>query len=882
MTQNPQKLTPMLKQYFDLKAKSLDSILFFRMGDFYEVFGEDAELVSKKLNIILTSRESGQQEKIPFCGVPHHSAKNYFYKLIDAGYKVAIAEQLSEPTKGKGLVDRDIVKILAPGCIEDLDSIDNSVSHYLCSIYEVPKAAAQKNSHYAFCALDITTMELRIGKTSAEQIPDLLAFFQPKQILVRDFWKTELVKLAGYYIKEKTPLIDTLPEQYLRFSPEQKELLKITFGSDKLATLPCGVVPGGEELVASVVGYLKSLQIQLRALFTVKPLFESDVLELSETVLRDLEIFESSRRKSREGSLLSVVDHTVTLGGGRVLRERLGRPSRTPKVILQRHSLISSICSFGMTFLQELRVILKKTCDLERLSAKLNQHSVQPKDFSAIAETISEWLKFVDSHDNFSSEILGNFFAFEKSNQQNDWISLGKIISDALEEPAGALGTGYGVLKADSNRAYGEVHSLAKNGQKLIEDYEQTLRTECGIATLKIRPHQSFGLLIEVTKSHLHKVPESFIRRQSMMGCERFVTHELKDIEEKLSQAESQLILLEAELFAALVQSALPFSGALKTLGFILSELDVACSFAWLSLRENYNQAKIGDGSVLMLSGSRHPVVQKNVGVDFTPNSCNWQKPTSTQLLTGPNMAGKSTFMRQIALCAIINQAGGFVPADSAELPVFDQIFTRIGAADDLSRGLSTFMVEMLEAATILRQATASSLVILDEVGRGTSTTDGLALAFGILAEIDQKLQCFCLFATHYHELIPLSKDLKTVAMIQSEVRQSSGNVEFTHKIVSGAASQSYGLVVARKAGIPERVLEHAEKFLSQNAELKPEMLTSNQSSSPYPANIQHLIEQVEKLNLNRTTPLQALNTLASLKADLFTPTGKGLFDNYL
>jgi len=868
----PQNLTPMLRQYFDLKAQAGDAVLFCRMGDFYEIFGPDAEEIAPKMDVVLTSRERGDAERMPFCGVPYHSVKTYWLKLLKQGYKVAIAEQLEDPALTKGLVARGIVRILTPGCIDELEALDSTSTNHVLAVYECP---AQKS--WSALVLELSTGELRLGKIQLTELARLAQVFRPKEIWARSFQHESLKGLLAQVFSpqmadDAPALLEALPEAPLRDDALTRELLKSCLGKENLDGFTCGKIPGGAELLASAFQRLRNLNAGSSHFRTVKPLFDPDHMILGPTAVRDLELFETALRRQQEGSLARTIDRTLTPMGSRRLRELLARPLVNREKLCARLDVVEFLAGLGDDRLARLRESLRKTADLARLTTRVMARSAHPAELAMIRQTLgnsaalAQYIRELAGSTAKSKLLRGITPALESTG------TVLEILGAALAEHPAAVGTGSGTFREGWSENLDRCNALAHGGEDQVASYEQKLRGESGIGNLKIKPHKTFGLLIEITRANAAKVPAHFIRRQTMVNCERFATPELDRLGTELLAAQDAAIAREAELYAGLLETLAQHRDALYACAEALAEADVWQAFAWLALKENYGRPvtlkKVAQGNdtQIKLTAARHPVVERSVGRhSFVANDVEMSGGIRQLLITGPNMAGKSTIMRQTAICAILHQAGCFVPAAAAELPVFDRVFTRVGASDDLSRGLSTFMVEMTEAAEILRKATSDSLVILDEVGRGTSTSDGLAIASAILEEIATRNTSWTLFATHYHELVGSSSHLASVKPVQTEVLQQGTSIIFSHRLVSGASGSSYGIEVARLAGVPEAVLERARIAISRPAPTlvecqKGENWAPTPDKGPNP-----VLAKLEAARINRMTPLQALNLLAEL-----------------
>jgi len=876
-----QQLTPMMRQVFELKQKAADAILFFRMGDFYEVFGSDAEEVAPVLDLVLTSRERGDKQRIPFCGVPHHSVKGYWLKLLKLGYRVAIADQMEDPAEAKGLVRRDISQVMTPGSIDELEGLEADQPNYLVAVHENPS-----DKQWSLAALEISTGEFRLGVIQPEDLGGWLDILQPKEIVSRRFLQDELKERIRNYMARGPLSFGQLSEALLRDKAAQQKLIQEQFACTDLQTLPCGAVPGGEALVASVLQYLHDLHKRTLQFLVIRPLREADRMQLDETVRRDLELFETARRRDTEGSLFKEINATRTPMGARLLRHDLARPFLNPVMIHERQEAVQSLLQAGAETLGVMQILLKSCSDLDRLTTRVLAGKAQPPDLLQIQKSLEASLQLAD--------LIGPLHGLEWGNIKARLQSAANFARDmeaTLAPIPAALGS-LDVFVEGYDAELDRLRGLSRHGQDQIDAYEQKLRQETGISSLKIKEHKSYGLLIEITKANLAKVPTGFIRRQTMVNNERFVTLELEALGETLTAATDEAVHREQKLYHEFLQKLAQEQGPLRAIAEGLARLDVYQSFARKALQDNYVRPKMAKDGALRLKACRHPVVERWVGSQaFMPNEVQLSNQQRQMLITGPNMAGKSTVMRQTALAAILHQIGSFVPAAEASLPLFDRIFTRVGAADDLSRGQSTFMVEMSEAATILRQATDRSLVILDEVGRGTSTQDGLAIAAAILEHIAKKVHCYTLFATHYHELVPFSAEFPSLKIAQVEVQEEDDAIHFTHRLIDGASGSSFGIDVAKIAGIPASIIVRARQLMTEpelwSEKESPKKRLSDTKSPPLPpleigfahenaspsgahgVALQRILERLERTNILKTTPIQALTILDELKGYL-------------
>ncbi len=871
-----ESLTPMMKQYYEIKKQSMDSILFFRMGDFYEVFGTDAEQIAPLLDIVLTSRERGDQQKIKFCGVPHHSCQSYWIKLLRLGFRVTVADQLEDAKHSKGLVKRGIVRVLTPGCIDELEGLSRDKPNYLMGLYEDPRTKT-----WAVLFADISTGELRLGSVSSlDQVYELIRVYEPREILCRRFFQKDWQEKLHEHFEDQKILTGCLPEDILRDKNQQESMILKVLGADFDKEAFLKKVPGGAEVLCALWRHLEVMKISLSIFLNVKGLIDPTEISLHDVAVRDLEIFETARGRQTKGSLFYQINRSATPMGARLLRYSLGRPLQDVETIKSRQKVVEELLGLEVLYQQRIRKQLQGVGDIERLTARLRGSKITPLEMGRLAAT-TEHLEalggLLESLLQDDSKELGEFSrVFQGAKKFNRVFH--KVFSSSSPSPSslppesrGSKEVAYLLFQPGYNRSLDELRELADNGQKKVEAYQQALRERTKIPTLKIKTHKTYGLLIEVTKTHLAKVPPDFIRRQTMVNNERFVTEELRELDESLGVAREKAEAEEGRLFAELVQTLSAYQKELLFVAGRVALFDMLTSFAVLAQEKNYCRPVVSKGAKeLSLVAARHPVIEEFVGHhQFIPNDIYLTESAKQFLITGPNMAGKSTIMRQVALCSLLAQIGSFVPAKEASLPLFDNIFTRVGASDDLSQGLSTFMVEMKEAAMILREATSESLVILDEVGRGTSTEDGRALAAAILEQISEKCRSWAFFATHYHELVTMGEHLKTVQPMQTLVEEKDGQMSFSHKLVKGACGSSYGIEVARLAGIPDHVIGAAEKHLQSMGtppvpQKEPQVTpVSSEGTAVFTHDYLREVDfKLKTLRINRVTPLQALNLL--------------------
>ena len=829
-----------MKQYWDIKSVHQDKILLFRMGDFFEMFFDDAVKAAPVLGIALTQRNKKSQDETPMCGVPHHSIAGPINKLLAAGFKVAICDQLEDPKNAKGIVKRGVTRVLTPGMVYDSDTLDGTKPHYLVSL--------DKES---ISFLDTTTGEAFFFRSQKTQ--DLLRFLNilpVAEIVIASEDESLLQGFEGILISRHEDVADPL-----------HDLLK----------------NGAPFSAARLISYVKTLSGE-ESLATLSPFVERDLehrLELSGTVLRHLEIF-STYKGEGLGSLFHAINRTQTSAGSRLLRQWLSFPLRDKKAIEQRLNSVEFWRSHVVE-LKRVRQILGQMGDIERRLGKISQPQCNGRDLLALAGSV---------HAGISALEVLVHAAGGTANFQPLRDLAYKIESTLVEDPPLTTKQGY-LIRTGVSAELDELIELSTHSQQLVARMEAEEKEKTGISSLKIRYNNVFGYYIEITNTHKDKVPAHYQRKQTLTNAERYCTEELIELERKVLSANTKRADLEFEFFEALRKQILSQCPALLSLAHECSELDVAAGLAWLSLEEKYVRPQFTQDGSLKLKASRHPVVEQTVKKNFVANDIEL-RPHSCLLLTGPNMAGKSTLMRQVALTAILAQMGSFVPCDEAFVPVFDAIYTRIGASDQLSEGLSTFMVEMTETSAMLKNATQDSLVILDEVGRGTSTFDGMCLAQSILEHLLSEVKALTFFATHYHELTSLDQSFAQITNAHMTVAERNGEIRFLHTLVKGPALKSYGVQVAELAGLPASVTKRAKSLLRE-VESKRVQATSQLSlldsmtvsdiaptaeSFELPEEIKSLMAEVEKYPLMQMSPLDAMNQIAKWK-EIVARTGQ-------
>jgi DNA mismatch repair protein MutS len=860
------QLTPMLKQFLDIKEVYPDSIIFFRTGDFYEMFFEDAEKASRILGITLTSRGSYDGKKVPMCGVPHHSSRSYIAKLIENGRKVAICEQVEEPGQGKGIVKREVVRVVTPGSIiDELDEAGND-NLYMAAI-------SGSNGLYGLAHVDLSTGEFRVTDVGEwRELIDELGRIDPAELLISESDNLSHHKEFSRYRVEVLKR-----DAYIRDRAEH--LLKEQLGVDSTKGLGCDVLKEGVYAAGALVHYLKETQkinpAHIKEIVTYRL---DEYMFLDESTVMNLELFETMKRRSVKGSLFQVIDRTVTPMGSRLLKRWTGYPLIDLYRIRRRLAAVANFRD-DRVCREDIREQLNGIYDLERLNGRISLGRANARDLIALKLSILRLPAVKTRLADSTSELLSDISSSIDSLQD-----IAEIIDKAIcDSPPVSLKEG-GIIREGFSHELDELISISRDGKAWIADLALTEKTKTGISTLKIGYNKIYGYYIEVSKANLHLVPRDYIRKQTLVNGERYITESLKEYEEKVLGAEDKKIDLEYEIFEQIRGKVADQGRRIKETARYIAEIDALAGLAETAELNGYVCPEVNDGGLIEIFDGRHPVIEQTVkDEDFVPNDIHLDDNEQELLIiTGPNMAGKSTILRQVALTVLMAQMGGFVPASKARIGIVDRIFTRIGASDDIAKGQSTFMVEMDETANILRHATTKSLVILDEIGRGTSTYDGLSIAWAVaeaLHDRDNK-GVRTLFATHYHELTDLMSTKFRVKNFNIAVKEWKDRIIFLRKLVPGGTSRSYGVQVARIAGIPEEVIERAKEILSnlEKGEIddlgRPRLARSNvhrDSKGTEQMNLfgwhnHGLIKRIRELDISSMTPLDALVELDRIK----------------
>jgi len=867
------ELTPMMRQYLEIKTDYPDSILFFRLGDFYEMFLDDAVKASRILDITLTSRGKGSDGvDVPLCGVPCHSAAPYIARLIEAGEKVAICEQVEDPKTAKGIVKRQVVKVVTPGLVVEAESLSPKENNFLLSLFN------DNGSRWGVAYLDLSTGEFRVTEVDgSDGAWAEMACANPREILLPESLRENL-RLTGRGDLTAGRTLSPL-DDWVYDRDYAERLIRNHFGVASPAALGCDGLKEGLQAAAAVLHYLQETQKgRVDHIRELRVYHTQEFLVLDETTRRNLELTATLSEGKRRGSLLGLLDRTATAMGGRKLRQWINYPLVIVEKIKERQDAIGELVS-NPGLRQGIREALEGVYDLERLNGRISLASSGAKDLVALRASLQRIPPLLTLLEAAEAPLLRQL--------RGDIDPLGDVVEligrGIVEDPPFVLREG-GIIADGYHGELDQLRAISREGKGVIARLEAKEKARTGIASLKIRYNKVFGYYIEVTRSNLGAIPEDYIRRQTLANAERFITPELKEYEEKVLGAEERIVELEYSLFQEIRQRVAAEGERLARTADRLAILDVLASLADVAHERNYCRPVIDDSDTLSITGGRHPVVEAlNVSERFVPNDLLLDNSENQLvIITGPNMAGKSTFMRQVALIVLMAQMGSFVPATEARIGVVDRIFTRVGASDNLARGQSTFMVEMMETASILRNATPRSLVVLDEIGRGTSTFDGVSIAWAVAEYLHDTARCAAktLFATHYHELTELAVTRDRVKNYNVAVKEWNDQVIFLRKIVVGGASHSYGIQVARLAGLPVEVVERAKEILHNLEKGEyveggvPRISRGRKATVPkaspqlslFEQRDDHLRQRLASLNIAALTPLEALNILDELK----------------
>lgn len=860
-----EKYTPMMRQYLTVKKEYPDALLFYRLGDFYEMFFDDAITASRVLEIALTGRDCGQEERAPMCGVPHHAVDGYIAKLIENGYKVAICEQLEDPSDAKGIVKRDVVRIITPGTIIEQGMLDEKSNNYLCTIY--------LDKGFGMSYVDISTGELYVTEN----------------ISLNDFLKNSTHDLLIEEINKITPseiisnnhigneVIDSMI--YLSNVLSLDDYKQIVLKHFKVLSLDSLGLKENYHAVISLgmlLNYLNETQktsldhINKLHFYTV-----GEYLQIDANTRKNLELIETIRGKKGPGTLYHVVDNTMTAMGGRLLKKWIEEPLKNIKHINLRLDAVEELYENIMTS-NNIKEYLKSVYDIERLISRIVYGSCNGRDLNSLKQSLSNLPDLKSELNELSSQMFADIYS--SFDELKDIFDL--IDASIVEEPPISIKEG-GIIKTGYNEELDELREITVNGKDWISNLQAKEREATGIKNLKIGFNKVFGYYLEVTKSYLKDVPDNYIRKQTLANCERYVTPELKEMEAKILNADEQIMKLEYELFLEIREFISRHVKRIQETAYNIAVIDAINSLAIAAVKNNYVRPEMNKKGFIKITDGRHPVIERIMKNEmFVPNDTYIDnKEYRMSIITGPNMAGKSTYMRQVALIALMSHIGSFVPAKKAEICIIDKIFTRVGASDDLSQGQSTFMVEMSEVSNILKNATSDSLLILDEIGRGTSTYDGLSIAWSVVEYITKKLKAKTLFATHYHELSELESKLKSVKNYKILIKEEHDEITFLRKITEGSIDRSYGIQVANLANLPEEVIERAKEILIQleesdinkpfarkknrvNDNFQVSMFQANPAENEINKKYKELAENIKNIDIENITPMQSFKLL--------------------
>lgn len=864
-------LSPMMEQYFEIKSQYPDMLLFFRLGDFYEMFFDDAKIASEELDLVLTGRDCGQEERAPMCGVPFHSADNYIAKLVNRGYKVAICEQLEDPKLVKGLVKRDVVRIITPGTVIEGSMLDDAVNNYLCCI-------CRNEKETGLCFADVSTAEFHLtsikDENAQEQIIDKLSAYQPREVLVNSS-ALDFQQVADFIKTRLGTKVQLLDDEKFDFE-ECTNLILETLKKEEISSLSLGSSRVVVCALGAVIDYLKTVQKkdEIETPADIDYFDNEEYMKLDMSARRNLELTKSMMTGDKKHSLLWVIDKTKTAMGKRMIRNWIERPLMSVSLISKRQNAVGEL--FDRPEMRDkVRSALIGISDIERLMTRIAYSTANAKELKSLQATLEKLPEIKALVSDASTALL------KEINSNIDLLTdVKELIETAIsDEPPFTVREG-GMIKDGYNAEIDELKSIINDGASIIASIEARQREETGIPKLKVGYNRVFGYYIEVTNSYKDMVPDTYIRKQTLTNCERYITQELKDLEGKILGAKDRVIALEYEVFCKVRNEVSAEVVRIQKTAKALAMLDTLASLAEVAVTNNYVCPHVNNNGVIDIKDGRHPVVEAlmNGGI-FVPNDTSLNKDDNRcMIITGPNMAGKSTYMRQIALIVLLAQVGSFVPARSAEIGIVDAIFTRVGASDDLASGRSTFMVEMSEVAAILKNATQNSLIILDEIGRGTSTFDGMSIARAVLEFVCKKktLGAKTLFATHYHELTAMEGMLDGVSNYSIAVKKRGDDITFLRRIVRGGADESFGIEVAKLAGVPDSVVKRAKVILKELESCKIDIdFKAENSFEEEEEEIQYnfsangkneILEILKATDINTLTPIEAMQTLYDLK----------------
>ncbi len=875
MAKSMDNLSPAMKQFHHFKQKHPDCILFFRMGDFYETFYDDAKTCSKVLGLTLTSRGKGSANPVPLAGVPYHAVDGYLKKMLQAGFRVAVCEQVEDPKTAKGVVKRDVVRIVTPGTLTDDMLLEDKKDNFLCAIHLDAKG------HAAVSWVDISTGHFFVQRVPEKELIDELQRLGPAECLLADrrgeLFDAETGKLAKDIGQLTSAIITERPGWYFDLYQARQRLLK-HFGAATLEGF--GISDGDADLVppaGAVIEYLNETQkTTLGHIQSLRKVTRQSFLQIDPTSLRSLEILYTIRGEARKGSLLTCLDETLTGMGGRMFRNWLCMPLCDVAAIESRQDAVQELKE-NAGKLARVRELLSNIADTERIAARVSTYRAGPRDMLALAGTLRQ----IPSLRGLLSELHADLLAAltERCDSMDE---LAHLLESAIEPNCPTHLRDGGFIRAGFSAELDRLRSISRDGQSWLREYQKQQAERTGIANLKVGYNKVFGYYIEITHASSEKVPADYVRKQTIKNAERYITEELKKYENEALTAQDRALELEQRLFEDLRQEAAKYVLRLQSLADTMAQCDCLASLAHVAARRNYVRPTVTNETRLVIREGKHPVLADALGAEFVPNDVELGDGAGDiAVITGPNMSGKSTYIRQTALLALMAQTGSFIPAKEAEIGLVDRIFTRVGASDELTRGQSTFMVEMTETANIINNATYRSLVILDEVGRGTSTYDGLALAWAITEHLATRLKCRTLFATHYHELTELAELFGNVRNLNVAVREWMDEVVFLHRILPGGTDKSYGIHVAKLAGIPKPILTRSQEILEDLEATFAQEATGEQLSRHktreadgdvlFVQKHKSVLDKLAATDIDHLTPIEAINLLSQIKNEIAT-----------
>ena len=889
MNEDKLELTPVMQQYMAIKNEYKDCIVFYRLGDFYDMFFEDAHIASKVLELTLTGRNCGQGERAPMCGVPFHASESYISKLVENGYKVAICEQMEDPAKAKGLVKREVIRVVTPGTNINPQALDETKNNYLSCVFCF-------DDIFGIASIDVSTGDFFIQEfDSVSKVNDEIAKLVPAELICNEAFFISGIDVTA--LREKLNIsVSAVDSSY--FDPEKSEKVLVDHFKCPCSKFGIDEFPTAKAAAGAALRYaLETQMISLEHITNIIPYVSGKYMLLDNQTRRNLELTETMRDKNKKGSLLNVMDKTGTAMGARMMRSIVEQPLLEKDKIEERLDAVEELNSKVMDR-DEIREYMNSIYDLERLAGRISYRNANPRDMIAFANSVDMIGPIKAILTGYESKLIKELY-----DDIDPLTDLKDEIWDTLvDDPPISVREG-GMIKDGYSETIDELRNAKTDGKKWLLELEAKEKEQTQIKNLRVKYNKVFGYYFEVTNSYKNLVPETWIRKQTTTNAERYINPELKELEDKILNAEDRLVSLEYNIFTELREKVAENISRIQKTAKNLGLVDCLCSLAYIAERNNYIRPKINENGVIDIKNGRHPVVEKMLdGSGFVANNTYLDdKDNRIAIITGPNMAGKSTYMRQTALIVLMAQMGSFVPADSADIGLVDRVFTRVGASDDLASGQSTFMVEMNEVSQIMKNATSKSLLILDEIGRGTSTFDGLAIAWAVVEHIsdESKLGAKTLFATHYHELTELEERLDSVKNFSIAVKEQGEDIIFLRKIVNGGADKSYGIQVARLAGLPEDILARAKeivellslndinshersemiksngeiadkyKTVKKNSKRKENELEANQLSLFAERKHDDILDDIRDMDLSTITPIQALNKLAELQEEL-------------